>query len=87
MTPGAYCYLDSYQDAPYSQPEAIGGYLPLKKVYAYDPVPASLTAEQAKLVYGVQGNLWVEYIPTPEHVEYMIYPRMLALAEVALSAP
>ena len=78
MTPGAYCYLDSYQDAPYSQPEAIGGYLPLKKVYAYDPVPASLTAEQAKLVYGVQGNLWVEY---------MIYPRMLALAEVAWSAP
>ena len=87
MTPGAYCYMDSYQDAPYSQPEAIGGYLPLKKVYAYDPVPASLTAEQAKLVYGVQGNLWVEYIPTPEHVEYMIYPRMLALAEVAWSAP
>lgn len=87
MTPGAYCYLDSYQDAPYSQPEAIGGYLPLKKVYVYDPVPASLTAEQAKLVYGVQGNLWVEYIPTPEHVEYMIYPRMLALAEVAWSAP
>lgn len=87
MTPGAYCYLDSYQDAPYSQPEAIGGYLPLKKVYAYDPVPTSLTAEQAKLVYGVQGNLWVEYIPTPEHVEYMIYPRMLALAEVAWSAP
>lgn len=87
MTPGAYCYLDSYQDAPYSQPEAIGGYLPLKKVYAYDPVPASLTAEQAKLVYGVQGNLWVEYIPTPEHVEYMIYPRMLALAEIAWSTP
>lgn len=87
MTPGAYCYLDSYQDAPYSQPEAIGGYMPLKKVYTYDPVPASLTAEQAKLVYGVQGNLWVEYIPTPEHVEYMIYPRMLALAEVAWSAP
>ena len=87
MTPGAYCYLDSYQDAPYSQPEAIGGYLPLKKVYTYDPVPPSLTAEQAKLVYGVQGNLWVEYIPTPEHVEYMIYPRMLALAEVAWSTP
>lgn len=87
MTPGAYCYLDSYQDAPYSQPEAIGGYLPLKKVYSYNPVPASLTAEQAELVYGVQGNLWVEYIPTPEHVEYMIYPRILALAETAWSAP
>ena len=87
MTPGAYCYLDSYQDAPYSQPDAIGGYLPLKKVYSYNPGPASLTAEQAKLVYGVQGNLWVEYIPTPEHVEYMIYPRILALAETAWSAP
>lgn len=87
MTPGAYCYLDSYQDAPYSQPEAIGGYLPLKKVYSYDPVPASLTPEQAKLVYGVQGNLWVEYIPTPEHVEHMMYPRILALAETAWSAP
>lgn len=87
MTPGSHCYLDSYQDAPYSQPEAIGGYLPLKKVYAYNPVAASLSAEQAKLVYGVQGNLWVEYIPTPEHVEYMLYPRTLALAEVAWSAP
>lgn len=87
MTPGAYCYIDSYQDAPYSQPEAIGGYLPLKKVYSYNPIPASLTPEQAKLVYGVQGNLWVEYIPTPEHVEYMVYPRILALAEVGWSAP
>ena len=87
MTPGAYCYLDSYQDAPYSQPEAIGGSLPLKKVYSYDPVSVSLTTEQAKLVYGVQGNLWVEYIPTPERVEYMMYPRILALAEVAWSAP
>lgn len=53
MTPGAYCYLDSYQDAPYSQPEAIGGYLPLKKVYSYNPIPAVLTAEQAKLVYEI----------------------------------
>lgn len=87
MTPGAFCYLDSYQDAPYSQPEAIGGYLPLRKVYSYNPVPTSLTPEQAKLIYGVQGNLWVEYIPTPERVENMMYPRMLALAEVAWSAP
>ncbi len=87
MTPGSHCYFDSYQDAPYSQPEAIGGYLPLEKVYAYNPVPASLTAAQAELVYGVQANLWTEYIPTPEHVEYMMYPRLLALAEVAWSAP
>ena len=87
MTPGKYCYLDSYQDAPYSQPEAIGGYLPLEKVYSYNPVSDSLTVEQAELVYGAQGNLWAEYIPTPEHMEYMIYPRILALAEVAWSAP
>ncbi|WP_336617225.1 family 20 glycosylhydrolase [Bacteroides acidifaciens] len=87
MTPGSHCYLDSYQDAPYSQPEAIGGYLPLKKVYAYNPVAASLSAEQAKLVYGAQVNLFTEYVPTSEHVEYMLYPRTLALAEVAWSAP
>ena len=87
MTPGTYCYLDSYQDAPYSQPEAIGGYLPLKKVYSYDPVPSSLSVEQAKLVYGTQANLWTEYIPAAEQVEYMIYPRILALAEVAWSFP
>lgn len=87
MTPGSHCYLDSYQDAPYSQPEAIGGYLPLKKVYAYNPVAASLSAEQAKLVYGAQVNLFTEYVPTPEHVEYMLYPRTLALAEVAWSVP
>lgn len=87
MTPGGYCYLDAYQDAPYSQPEAIGGYLPLKKVYSYNPIPDSLSAERAKLIYGVQANLWVEYIPTSEQVEYMVYPRILALAEVAWSAP
>ena len=86
MTPGAYCYFDSYQDAPHTQPEAIGGYLPLKKVYSYNPIPETFTPEQAKLMYGVQANLWAEYIPTPEHLEYMIYPRILALAEVAWSA-
>jgi len=86
MTPGAYCYFDSYQDAPHTQPEAIGGYLPLKKVYSYDPIPETFTPEQAKLMYGVQANLWAEYIPTSEHLEYMIYPRILALAEVAWSA-
>ena len=86
MSPGGYCYFDSYQDAPHTQPEAIGGYLPLKKVYSYDPIPETFTPEQAKLMYGVQANLWAEYIPTPEHMEYMIYPRILALAEVAWSA-
>lgn len=87
MSPGSHCYIDSYQDAPYSQPEAIGGYLPLSKVYAYNPIPKALSAEEAKLIYGVQANLWAEYIETDEHYEYMIYPRILALAEVAWSQP
>lgn len=87
MSPGQYCYLDGYQDAPYSQPEAIGGYLPLKKVYGYEPVPDSLSTDEAKLMYGVQANLWTEYIPTEEHAEYMLYPRAIALAEVAWSKP
>lgn len=87
MTPGSHCYIDFYQDAPYSQPEAIGGYTPLEKVYSYNPIPASLTADEAKLIYGVQANQWAEYIETDEHYEYMMYPRLLALAEVAWSAP
>lgn len=87
MTPGDYCYLDKYQDAPFSQPEAIGGYLPLSQIYSYNPVPEALTSDEAKLIYGVQANLWAEYIPTDEYYEYMLYPRLLALAEVAWSAP
>lgn len=87
MAPGTYCYLDQYQDAPHTQPEAIGGYLPLKKVYSYNPVPAELDSVKAQLIYGVQGNLWAEYIPTPEHMEMMIYPRILAIAEVGWSNP
>lgn len=86
MSPGEFCYFDSYQDAPHTQPEAIGGYLPLKKVYSYNPIPETFTPEQAELMYGVQANLWAEYIPTKEHMEYMIYPRILALSEVAWSA-
>ena len=85
MTPGAYCYLDSYQDAPMTQPKAFGGYNPLEHVYSYDPVPDSLKGSPAeKLFLGVQGNVWTEMIPTPEH-EFMIYPRILALAEIGWS--
>lgn len=87
MTPGSHCYFDAYQDAPYTQPEAIGGYLPLSKVYAYDPVPQGLTAEESKLIYGVQANLWAEYIPSDEQYEYMMYPRVMALAEVGWTLP
>ncbi len=87
MTPGIFCYLDSYQDAPDTQPEAIGGYLPLAKVYSYNPVPAYFTTEQASFIAGVQGNLWAEYIPTDAHYEYMMYPRLLAISEVGWSSP
>lgn len=81
MTPSAYCYFDSYQDAPMSQPEAVGGLLPLKKVYSYNPIPQELTSEESRYILGVQGNVWTEYIPTTEYAEYMIYPRILAIAE------
>lgn len=85
MTPGKFCYLDAYQDAPNTQPMAIGGYLTLEKVYSYEPVPDSLTVDEAALIMGVQGNVWTEFIPTEEHAEYMIYPRILALAEIGWS--
>lgn len=82
MTPGRYCYLDGYQDAPYSQPEAIGGYLPLSLAFSYDPVPESLKGtDREKFIYGLQGNLFTEYVPTDAHAEYMLYPRMFAIAE------
>ena len=87
MTPGAYCYLDSYQDAPSSQPKAFGGYLPLKKVYGYDPVPDTLTLDEAKLLLGIQANLWSEHIPTDDYCEYMLYPRAIAVAETGWSEP
>ena len=85
MTPGKYCYLDAFQDAPNTQPMAIGGDLTLEKVYSFEPVPDSLSTKEAELILGVQGNVWTEHIPTPEHYEYMIYPRILALAEIGWS--
>ena len=83
MTPGNYMYLDFYQADPKTQPYAIGGYTPIKKVYSYNPVPAdSLTAEECQHILGVQANTWTEYIQTPEHLEYMMFPRALAVAEI-----
>lgn len=68
-----------------NEPLAIGGFTPLQKVYSYEPVPEELNAAEAKYILGAQANLWTEYILTTEHVEYMILPRMLALAEVLWS--
>ncbi len=83
MTPGNYMYFDYYQADPNTQPYAIGGYTPIKKVYSYDPVPTdSLTTDQRGHILGVQANTWTEYIPTAEHLEYMMFPRALAVAEI-----
>jgi len=85
MTPGTPCYFDHYQAGPEGEPLAIGGFNTLKKVYDYEPIPKELNAEEAKYVLGAQANLWTEFISTTEQVEYMVLPRMLALAETVWS--
>lgn len=82
MTPGFPLYFNSYQAGPEGEPLANGGMNTLKNVYDYEPIPKELTAAQAKYILGAQANLWGEFILTPLHVEYMILPRMPALAEV-----
>jgi len=82
MSPGTHCYLDHFQGPKETQPLAIGGFTPLEKIYSYEPVPAELSAEEAKYIMGAQGNVWTEFMPNPAHVEYMVYPRAAALAEV-----
>ena len=83
MTPTTNCYLDYYQSKNTDkEPLAIGGYLPLDMVYSYEPVPSELTADQANHILGAQVNVWTEFIATPKHVEYMLLPRMAALAEL-----
>jgi hexosaminidase len=76
-------YFDHYQSLSKYEPTAFGGYSPLKKVYHYEPVPEGISQEEEDLILGVQANLWTEYVPTPEHAEYMTLPRMAALAEIA----
>ena len=87
MSPHGYCYIDAPQDAPYSQPESIGGYLPLEKVYSYEPIPETLDEEVGKYISGVQANLWAEFIVEDDHYEHMLWPRAIALAEVGWSMP
>ena len=87
MTPGRYCYLDHTQDAPFLEPESIGGYLPLDSVYVYEPIEASMPADKHHHLLGVQANLWSEYVVTDEHAEYMYWPRAIALAETGWSQP
>jgi len=85
MTPTSHCYFDYYQGYPSSEPLAIGGYVPLSKVYAFQPVPSALTPDEAKHVLGAQANLWSEYLYDFDQVEYMLMPRLMALSEVLWS--
>jgi len=84
MTPTSNTYFDYYQSRNIaSEPLAIGGFLPLDTVYAYEPIPPALDSVQAKHVLGTQGQIWTEYQRNPKNVEYMVFPRLVALAEVA----
>jgi len=84
MAPESHTYFDYYQTRG-AEPQAIGGFTPLDKVYAYDPMPAGLAAAQQAHVLGAQGQIWTEYMSGPAKVEYMAWPRLSALAEVVWS--
>ena len=85
MTPTSHCYFDYYQRKSSDEPLAIGGFTPLQKVYEFEPIPKELDLNQSSKILGAQGNLWTEFIKTPEQVEYMTIPRMTALSEVVWS--
>ncbi|MFV0541365.1 MAG: beta-N-acetylhexosaminidase [Aestuariibaculum sp.] len=87
MAPNTHCYLDYYQsDDKENEPLAIGGFLPVEKVYSLDPTPDVLTADEQKYILGPQGNVWTEYIVTTDHLEYMVFPRLTAISEVGWSS-
>ena len=88
MTPNTYLYFDYYQTADTEgEPDAIGGCLPIEHVYSLEPVPTELNEIEKKHIIGVQANLWTEYIATTQQVEYMVLPRMAALAEIQWTMP
>ncbi len=87
MTPGSHCYLDHYQANEENEPLAIGGFTTLEKTYSYEPIPDELAGEERDFILGAQGNVWTEYMHSPEKVEYMAWPRSTALAEVTWSPP
>lgn len=82
MSPGEFCYFDHYQNNPATEPIAFGGYTSAEKVYSFNPVPEKLNDDEKKYILGAQANLWSEYILDFKQVEYMIFPRMMALSEV-----
>jgi hexosaminidase len=86
MSPLNDCYFDHYQSLDHStEPYAIGGYLPLRQVYQFEPIPTNLPAAYQGHILGVQANVWTEYMPSFKHVQYMVFPRLFALAEVGWS--
>jgi len=87
MCPTSHCYFDYYQANPETSPEAIGGFTTLKKVYSFNPIPNELLENEKHLVLGAQGNLWTEYVQTPERAQYRVLPRMTALSEILWSGP
>ncbi len=88
MTPNTFYYLDYYQSLDKeNEPLAIGGYLPVEKCYSYEPTTADMTDEEKSHILGVQANLWTEYIATPDHLHYMLLPRLAALSEVQWCQP
>lgn len=82
MTPTNELYFNYFQSKNQKEPLAIGCYLPLQKVYDYEPIPSTLTEEEGKYILGAQANVWTEYLRTPQEVEYMVFPRIAALAEI-----
>ena len=88
MTPNSHLYFDYYQsDDIANEPLAICCHLPVWLVYSYEPIPTELNVQQAKHIIGAQANLWTEYIRTEKHAEYMLLPRLSALAEVQWTLP
>ena len=85
MAPQKPTYFDHSQSDLVTEPPGIGGHNSLEAVYAYEPIPAELSPEEARHVLGSQGQLWTEYMPDPKRVEYMAWPRLAALSEVLWS--
>jgi len=86
MTPTSYLYLDYFQGEPYLEPGAIWGKVPLRRVYSFEPIPEELVGKERGFIMGLQGNVWCEYIHSPDEVDYMTYPRAAAVAEVGWSS-
>ncbi len=83
LTPNRWCYLDYYQEDPEKEQKSQGLFLPLKKVYNYYPISDTLSVDKHKFILGMQGCIWTEFIQTPDRVEYMAFPRTVAMSEVA----